>query len=240
MPLSGPDVLRFFTSAARPLVLAAALTDTLTTVPAYAQGQPPAPQMRDLARAGAWTAYGGGSESGKPVCGVMVRGSDRSMHIKYFQGGNSLVVHVFKNSWRIPAGIEIPVDLSIDQNPGWRASALALNNGRGIQFQIGRDSLSRFEPLFRAGNAMRLRFMEGNEQPWVAQLRGSNQVSEAFVRCMRIINQAAGGGGAPDSTQPFSGSRAPQAPTQPFGNAAPPQAPSQPFSAPSPMGGKQL
>lgn len=241
MPLFGPDVqLRFFPTAARALLLASALAAPLMSVPALAQApQGPAPQMRDLARSGAWTAYGGGSESGKAVCGVMVRGSDRSMHVKYFQGGSSLVIHVFKNSWNIPGGIEIPVDLTIDQSPGWTARAVALNNGRGIQFQIGRDNLARFEALFRAGTAMRLRFMEGNEQPWVAQLRGSNQIMDAFVRCMRIINQNNEPRRSEEPTQPYSGGNNPSGPTQPF--AAPPprsQPPTQPF-APSggPTGG---
>jgi hypothetical protein len=231
MPLSGcDDLLRFFPVNARALLLATALAAGVTSVPAQAQApQGPAPQMRDLARSGAWTAYGGGSESGKAVCGVMVRGEDRSMHVKYFQGGNSLVIHVFKNSWNIPGGVEIPVDLAIDQSPGWTARAVALNNGRGIQFQIGRDNLARFEALFRAGNAMRLRFMEGDEQPWVAQLRGSNQIMDAFVRCMRIINQDDGPRRPAEPTQPYLGGSNPSGPTQPFSGPPRSQTPTQPF-----------
>ena len=82
---------------------------------------------------------------------------------------------------------------------------------------------------------MRLRFMEGNEQPWVAQLRGSNQIMDAFVRCMRIINQNSETRRPTEPTQPYSGGPNPSGPTQPF--AAPPprsQAPTQPFA---PSGG---
>ncbi|MBO1073840.1 hypothetical protein [Roseomonas marmotae] len=176
----------------------------LASAPAWAE-------TADIARFGAWKAYGGTSESGTPLCGAAVQGRGRSLHLKYFLNQPGLVVHVFKRSWRIPQGVDVPVRLWIDGHEGWVASATPLPGGTGIQFRFGTDLLEEFEALFRAGRMMRLHFLDGDEEPWEADLQGSDRVASAFVRCMDVI--------------------AGQAPTQPYarGSPVPDSAPARPF-----------
>ncbi|HYF09299.1 MAG TPA: hypothetical protein VD970_16880 [Acetobacteraceae bacterium] len=147
-------------------------------------------QLRELACAGAWTMYGGRSESGIPMCSMEVRNSHSSMHFKYFRGDNRIVVHVFKDNWRLNPGERVPIDLRIDSQPGWNARTTVLRDGRGLEFTIPQNEIPRFENAFRMGITMYLAFPLGGESTWTVSLRGTNAVTSAFVECMRIVNRS--------------------------------------------------
>jgi hypothetical protein len=169
-------------------------------------------QTRVIDARGAWTAYRGMSEDGAPVCGLRAIGGERQIHFKYFHGDSHLTVQAFKESWAVPEGVPVAVQMGIDGQFRWDAQAM----GRGtlIEWKIRSDALSDFEPAFRAGLTMQLAFPEGSETGWRANLWGSNAILRAFVSCMGSINSTA----APPSSQPHT-----SAPTQPF------SAPTQPI-----------
>jgi hypothetical protein len=208
----GAGARRCASAAASAAVLALAAAPT---------AEPAAAQARSLAGAGAWNlSLGAAANTGEPMCvlSTYAEAGGRSVHIKYIRGAGALLVHVFKASWTVPRGADVPVELSIDDAPGWRAVAEGIAGGRasGVEFTVGRDVLPRFEALFRAGSAMFLRFPQGSEPTWRIDLAGSNSIAGRFVQCMKAINGEAG-------TQPHGG-----APTQPHGAAPRPASPTQP------------
>lgn len=163
-------------------------------------------QTYEIARNGFWTAYKGHSNARTPVCGIFSSGTDRTMHFKWYWPDAFMIVHVFKDTWRIPEGVEIPVRISIDRYGPWVATAIR-HGERSIEWQIPIDNVDQFEREFRAGNQLVLEFLQGNEQPWVSNLRGSWGIMDAFSRCMAALNRE---NNAPTS-QPFGNQR-----TQPF------------------------
>lgn len=172
-------------------------------------------QTTDIASQGTWTAYKGLSENGKPLCGMFVKGGERSMHIKYFLGNVGVTVQLFKTSWKIPNGTKIPVSIGVDGDMRWNANAIGRQNI--VERTIGENILAEFEAAFRSGVVLNIEFLTGNETPWRASLNGSNLITTTFVRCMRIlINESA-------PTQPFDRNNSPNRtspalPTQPFTN----------------------
>jgi opacity protein-like surface antigen len=98
----------------RSLLAAVLLAATATTALAASVNS-----MVVLRTAGYWTAYYDPSNSGgKPMCGLMSRmeyksGALGSFMVKYSKG-DALFVHLYKSSWSIPEGTEIPVWLQLD------------------------------------------------------------------------------------------------------------------------------
>jgi len=199
---------------------------------------PAASQTSPLGQSGAWTAFGGRSDRGTPMCGMSARGPDRSFYIKYFQGNPQLTIQLLRRGWQIPQRRSIPVRLGVPNAGGWRATAIG--GGQLVEFTIPRDEVPRFERLFRGGSAMQVEFLQGNEAPWRLDLSGSSTVADTFLQCIRRLNQGAADGptqpfDAPGgSTQPFEGGPGPEVPSQPFGGGGTPDA------APAPPGNRKV
>jgi hypothetical protein len=180
-----------------------------------------------FATAGAWRAFGGTSNDGTSVCGVVVSGSERSLHIKHYGSDNGFTVQMFKQTWAIPNGTEIPMRLQIDSRSPWTVTArgYTVKGGGLVEFSI-KNQLTTFMEEFREGLSLRVSFLRGTETDWVASLNGTAAISQHFARCLSVQLQRA----AP--TQPFDAQ-----PTQPFENRSPPQR-TQPFAEPSGTAGR--
>ncbi len=191
-------------------------------------------EMRAIASAGAWNAYGGRTRSGEASCALATSLSGgRSIFLQLFEGERDrLVIRHVRDSWRIPDGTRIPISMQIDGFPPWAATALG--SGNEARSTVTLASIGDFETEFRRGLTMRIVFREGNEPSWTVSLAGTNAVMNAFVACIRAIL-------APP-TQPFNGRpstpTAPSIPTQPFGSpsaSATPDVPTQRDRRSAPM-----
>lgn len=173
--------------------------------------------VHTFARAGAWRAFSGTADNGQKVCGISAffAGAERAFMIKYFAGDRDLVIQIEKRSWNVPEGSHVPVRLRFDQYGPWHAAAGG--HGRFLDITVGRASLGAFMREFRLAYALTIRFPNGNENPWHADLTGTNLISGDFVACVSDLRQARGTG--PDAPAPAPVPRrrpqaAPQAPTQ--------------------------
>jgi S1-C subfamily serine protease len=171
-------------------------------------------------RSGAWENYAGTSNKGVPICGMSIftRDTSMSLHVKWSPDGVRLMA--FKDSWRIPDGTDIPVEIGFDKNT-WRsgtASGETVSNRRFtsglVTVGINDDLVDDFLGEFGNANKIWMRFTSGNETPWVADMNGSRNAAAAFRKCISwMINK---GYGAPP-TQPYGDSDT----TQPFDSTAP-------------------
>lgn len=163
---------------------------------------------------GAWKAFGGTDEAGVPICGLSNAGADRVFAIKYWANGSDLSIQVFKNSWNIPSGAHIAIELQFDRYDPWSAEKGLSIPPDGIQFNIKGDQIEQFFREFSAASRMAVRFPSGSEPNWDGGLSGTAALSAVFADCILKLK------GAP--TQPYSSQN-----TQPYANG-----PSQPVTQP--------
>jgi hypothetical protein len=153
---------------------------------------------------GYWNNYAGTVEDGTPSCAMGIKGTDRSLMVKYFGADKAYSVQVFKNTWRIPEGTEVTVEFGFDSDSFGTTTGIGLTRERlgAVQFDIDDDSIGDFMSEFRSGKKMWLKFPDGNETDWFAMLNGSKKAADAFGYCVSRMK-------AHEPTQPFT-------PTQPF------------------------
>jgi hypothetical protein len=169
------------------LFITAALVLSLTTT-AHAYQQ---------VRSGSWTTYKRLSDTGVPTCGTYVSGSDRDFYIKY-QPIDEGAIHfqMFKSTWRFGEGNEVPLVIGFDKNEMIKATARTYrhNNTSLVEFELSGQLATDFLHEFGEADRMWIRFDAGNEQPWVADMRGSRNAAKMLVGCIAEL---------PKATQPF-------------------------------------
>lgn len=179
------------------IAVAAAVIAGASVAPAVAQ------EARELAQSGPWIARIATSDRNVPLCVMSNVSGEAGLHIKYFQGARNLVVHLFRAGWQIPRDQRLAMTLGIDRIESWNAEATSM--GDGIEFTVGQAEMTRFEAALRQGRVMSIQLGTGNKSaPVQVALGGVNEVSDAFIQCMRAINGRGGaqGAGADTPQQP--------------------------------------
>ena len=170
--------------------------------------------VKTYAKNGNWQNYAGVSNQGdQALCGM----SDlvNSTHIKYSPQTGAFWIMIFKNTWRIPNGTQVPMTIGFDQAQ-WSDPTMARGETKilpgvnspvsMVTINIKAESVKDFLDNFRLANKMWLRF-GGNEAPWVLDMTGSRETADNFIKCVTDMGDVS----KPQATQPFS-----TAPTQPF------------------------
>jgi hypothetical protein len=161
--------------------------------------------------AGAWDAFSGPGDEGKPVCGVGITNpaDNRSFSLRYVIGSQNVIFEAKKPSWNIPAGTQIAVVLQIGLETPWNLQGVG--DGQTVEWALDQPTMQTFDAQFRRAGSMTMTFPSGSEPPWTLSLTGSTAISNTFGRC------------ATDLTQQASQSPpAQQVPTQPYSQAAGP------------------
>jgi hypothetical protein len=216
-------------SMLKPLAAILAASSMLAfTVPSKAASTDP--DYRQLLVSGYWTTFYTKTHEGHPLCGMRSsyrysdsNAPDGSLMVKFIKGDKHLLVHAFKNSWRIPHGVKIPIYMTFDNSQPFTAEAtgMARNGLNYVEFGIASEFSLDFFKLFAAATKMTLGFTEGSEPPWTANMTGSREAIGSFARCITAISD-----NGTSSTQPYGNGGA----TQPFGKT-----PSQPYGKPAPQ-----
>jgi hypothetical protein len=72
-------------------------------------------EMKVFARSGAWFASAGTtSDTGKPMCQMANNSDIRSFNIIWMVGSD-LFIHIVKDNWNVPVGVEMPLVIRFDQ-----------------------------------------------------------------------------------------------------------------------------
>jgi hypothetical protein len=201
----------------------AAVAFVTASAPIVRSAQAAGSPFRVIVSDSGWTTSWGYSNSGKLMCLMDVYNPPRTQYlmIKWFQGNDRIVFQAYKKTWRIPSGTSIHVELGFDRNAFATATAFGGMNKSGqkgmVEFYITDMTLAvDFIKKFRDANQMLIKFPDGNETPWVANMTGSRAVGIAFSKCVASLKDQPTW--PPSPSQPYG-----NAPTQPFNSAAPTQ-----------------
>ena len=170
-------------------------------------------ETHTIQQIGAWKAYGGTDNGGVQTCGLINTGKDRALSIRSWANSNDLAIQVFKNSWNIPKGAEVAIQLQFDSYTPWGAEKGTAMPPNGVEFSIPTKDTEAFIREFGLASRISVSFPNGNEPSWSGGLTGTAVLSGVFIDCIFKMR------GGDDATQPYSSER-----TQPFSVA-----PSQPY-----------
>jgi hypothetical protein len=169
-----------------------------------------------LKRSGAWTAYTDVTKSGEKIIGMYTANDTSVIYVKYF-GNDRLYVQLFKKGWGFPTdGVDVPFSIQFDNhNVDYPAT------GRGVMdaglalveasFKDPKEAGDFMNELMEADN-MTITFNQGNERPWVADMKGSREVGKAFMAAVQ-----ASCSGCTKTTQPYNTTPS----SQPYNNNKP-------------------
>jgi hypothetical protein len=146
--------------------------------------------VETIKRAGAWEAFGGTSNSGRPVCGVSSTGAGKYFGLKYFSGERTLTIQLGSKDWRIKNGATQNVMMQIDTESPWQAVATGMHfsdGDAGLEFNIRRKEVDKFMAEFRDGNQLFVRFPGSSVTDWRANLDGSDVISDTFLGCLKAM-----------------------------------------------------
>jgi len=175
-------------------------------------------EMKAFARAGAWSAYAGtATDSSKPMCRMTSSSDIRGVHVKWMIG-LGLFIHVTKDNWNVPTGVEMPLTIRFDQEAPFKGAAKRhVSHPRLIELKIkeGADA-RRFMDQFETSDMLHVLFPGGSERDWVLRMDGSDTIAQKFTQCVVALNKKYGGR---RPTQPFDSHSFDSQPfeSQPFG-----------------------
>jgi hypothetical protein len=141
-----------------------------------------------LANAGDWSAFGGTTTQGTPVCGVSRTADDQYFGLKLFAGEDTFTIQMGTKHWQLVDKVQLKVVMTIDGNPNWNATGIGFHfadGDAGLEFDINKDEVGKFMSEFRNGSRIRIQFQ--GLPDWTLALNGANQVSDAFIACTRDI-----------------------------------------------------
>jgi hypothetical protein len=186
-----------------------------------------AADIRFYASSGAWRAFAGTGAKGTPMCGMTVIGDagKRLVMVKWQLGKRAIFVQLTKESWNIPAGIEMPIEVRFDSGGPFTGTAESLSDNRQmIEVSIANDdgdgssnNLKSFMAQFMAAQKMIFSFPGGTEGDWFASMEGSRTIGAKFIECTNVYEKRYGGNttqpyGGGNTTQPYSGNGTTQQP----------------------------
>ena len=164
------------------VVAAAALAASLLVAPAQAE-------TATLAQSGIWEAFGGSTESGRPVCGISAEPGGRYFGLKLFAGNDTFTIQMGTSEWQLKDDAEVELTMLYDANPGWRATGTVIHfsdGDAGLEFRIKREELERFQREFRTSRQLQIQFTDGLPD-WNLSLDGAGELDGAFQTCIKTL-----------------------------------------------------
>ena len=165
------------------LLLAVAAVTVAVALPARAE-------MKVLAEAGAWQAFGGTTETGKPACGVSTTGGGKWMAVKYYKGDESLTIQLSSSAWTVTDDTTIAITMAFDEESPWSARATAFHmpdKDAALEFAIKADQIGPFMEEFRKSDTLVVGFPNDKVEDWQANLNGTNAVAAGMISCVGQI-----------------------------------------------------
>lgn len=153
-------------------------TLVLATIGIWTLPSPARAEMRHYYQSGAWTNYAGTNEDNALTCGMMVNNQVSEIHIKYFAASNSVEIHLFKNTWRIPEGTKVQVEIGFDRNL-WGSTDKAYGTSRKgdgmVAIKLAPEKQASFFQEVAHADKMWMRFPGGTEGLWEVNMTGSRK-----------------------------------------------------------------
>lgn len=165
-----------------PLALAALLA---LAAPASAQN------VRNLSSINGWTAYIA-ETNGQYLCGMGTNANARGrffwIKVERLQGNLHGFIQLGDRSWNVRREARGRVVVAIDrQRADLNYTGTSQPDMIEASYQGAFNNFIRFVEAFALGLRMQITFPGENVDPWVADLRGTRAVTEAFLACARRI-----------------------------------------------------
>lgn len=169
-------------------------------------------EMKSVFNQGAWN-ISIGSPDGTPndkVCVAQTSGDQIYYGLKYFGADNMFVIHIQKDTWKIPPDTKIDFEMEFDKMGPWGFSGTVhFEDESMIETAFSKsEDVNLFLEEFSKARRMYVRF-PGNEQLWQLGMSGSSAAIDVFQYCIRSVAKH-----FRNNTQPFEPK--PQTPSQPF------------------------
>jgi hypothetical protein len=173
---------------------------------AFAPAAHAAPDYRVLGNDGAWEVGTGTDSQGNAYCSIQDQSQDQShglLLLIYPLGDDpSFEVHVFKNSWSIPANADVPAKFNFSDGGSWDADGQAADDGSSVvDYTIDMQDMQDFLADFSTSDSLDIVFTNGTEPKWTENLTGSAKATQDLLRCS---SKLLGGDGGGSNTRPFS------------------------------------
>lgn len=142
-----------------------------------------------LARSGNWEAFGGTTDTGRPLCGISAEVEGRYFGLKLFSGNDTFTVQMGTSEWKLDDGTEIELTMHYDTNLPWRATGTVMHfsdGDAGLEFRIKRDELERFQEEFRTTSELQVKFNDVLPN-WQFSLQGAGELDGALQTCIKNL-----------------------------------------------------
>jgi hypothetical protein len=179
----------------------------------------------ELKTNGVWKTYSDVTKKGETVIGMYTAVANNSaFYIKYFAGENRLYVQIFRDGWQFPeGGVAVPFRITFDNSsePYSATGHARMDSGKAGQmfalvesFIDDPELAGDFVNAMSRADKMTITFEQGDETPWVVDMKGSREASTAFMNAVGDLCSKATNCGK--ATQPYNATKPT---TQPY-NAA--------------------
>jgi hypothetical protein len=154
------------------------------------------------------TTYRPSNSAGAPMCVItgswtFASGATGMAMLKWGAESKTVFMHIAKSTWRFQSNIKVPISITLDSGVR-NGDGSTVNNANGtlgmIEIHVQAEYAQKFIEDFAASNNMVITFRSGNEPPWRAEMAGSAEASQAWLRCIAYLNN--GEGLAPQATSP--------------------------------------
>jgi hypothetical protein len=174
-----------------------------------------------LFKGGYWETFGiANNNDGQSMCGMQANFNNVGRLYVKWTSQNGMWLQVWKPSWRVAKGIDVPFQLEFfdDAKPGdsytiTAAAGLAVPSegglGSSVNMTVKKQDRADLLKVFGDADMLTVNFPQGDEPQWSTKMDGSRKAANEFMRCIYIVQQAARA-----STQPVT-----RQPTQPIGKA---------------------
>jgi len=170
----------------------------------------------ELKKSGAWTTFSDTTKKGTKVVGMYTFNAKSAFYVKYFSNADRLYVQLFKDGWQFPEdGVDVPLNITFNNGPAYPATARArMDSGKdGVPIAVVEagiddpDLAGRFMADLMKADTMTVTFEQGDEKPWVADMKGTRETGTAFMEAVKTLCPSCG-----KTTQPYDTAK----PTQPY------------------------
>jgi len=164
-----------------PITIAAALASLVIAGSCLAD-------TKELARAGAWKAFGGTSNDGTRVCGMSSSGSGKFFSVKYYAGDDTLTIQLGNDQRTLKDKAKVKTVMRIDKEAPWNATATGMHfsdGDAGLEFDINSKQIEEFIREFHDGNKISVTFPDDEVSSWLFTLDGSDTIVVKFAGCLK-------------------------------------------------------
>jgi hypothetical protein len=146
-------------------------------------------EIKTLAKAGGWEAFGGVTGGGQAVCGLSIETRKSWFSLKYFKGDKFLTVQLGDSEWSAKPGDKVTVSMRFDDGKPWRAEATAfkLDEETALEFNVDADNVGDWMTDFKDSDKLRIVFVDTKVPSWTADLDGTREVGEAMEDCVEAM-----------------------------------------------------